>query len=68
VSTVTRIPQEPFAVVKAMPSATLNQVREIMLVEPVRREDAQADETATPSDAVTDTVADEVTVEGDDDE
>lgn len=35
VSSVTRIPQEPFADVKAAPSATLNQVREIMLVEPV---------------------------------
>ena len=33
VSGVTRIPQEPFADVKATPSATLNQVREIMLVE-----------------------------------
>ena len=34
VSSVTRIPQEPFADVGATPAATLNQVREIMLVEP----------------------------------
>ena len=65
VSTVTRIPQEPFAVVKATPSATLNQVREIMLVEPVRREGVQpGEETVTP----TDEAADQVTDEGDEDE
>ena len=44
VESVTRIPQEPFAVVKATPSATLNQVREIMLVEPVRPDEAANDE------------------------
>ncbi len=32
VESVTRIPQEPFAVVSATPSATLDQVREIMLI------------------------------------
>jgi rod shape-determining protein MreC len=60
VSTVTRIPQEPFAVVKATPSATLNQVREIMLVEPVRRDDVQPDEgTVMPTDEAADPVTDE---------
>ncbi|MEO1246180.1 MAG: rod shape-determining protein MreC [Pseudomonadota bacterium] len=33
VSAVTRIPQEPFADVNAVPAATLNQVREIMLID-----------------------------------
>ncbi len=33
VESVTRIPQEPFAAVRATPVATLNQVREILLVE-----------------------------------
>ena len=33
VSSVTRIPQEPFADVTAVPAATLNQVREIMLID-----------------------------------
>jgi len=32
VESVTRIPQEPFASVSAIPSAALNQVREIMLI------------------------------------
>lgn len=32
VETVTRIPQEPFALVTARPAAALNQVREIMLI------------------------------------
>jgi len=32
VDTVTRIPQEPFALVTARPSAALNQVREVMLI------------------------------------
>ena len=32
VDSVTRVPQEPFAVVTATPSAALNQVREIMLI------------------------------------
>ena len=32
VESVTRIPQEPFAVVSATPSATLDQVREVMLI------------------------------------
>ncbi len=32
VDMVTRVPQEPFAVVTATPSAALNQVREIMLI------------------------------------
>ncbi len=49
VESVTRVPQEPFAVVKATPRATLNQVREIMLIEPVRP-DAAATE-APPSAA-----------------
>ena len=46
VSGVTRIPQEPFADVKAAPAATLNQVREIMLVEA-----ADPIESADPVDA-----------------
>lgn len=32
VETVTRLPQEPFALVTARPSAALNQVREVMLI------------------------------------
>ena len=44
VSSVTRIPQEPFADVEATPSATLNQVREIMLVEPAEPALADAPE------------------------
>ncbi len=34
VDTVTRIPQEPYAVVTATPSASLGQVREVMLINP----------------------------------
>ena len=42
VSSVVRIPQEPFADVSAVPAATLNQVREIMLIdiEPPSRDDS----------------------------
>jgi rod shape-determining protein MreC len=34
VDTVTRIPQEPFAAVTAIPSAALNQIREVLLIGP----------------------------------
>ena len=55
VASVTRIPQEPFADVKATPSAVLNQVREIMLVEPVRQDEVPAE--AADSDAPADDAA-----------
>ncbi len=45
VDSVVRIPQEPFAAVSAVPSAALNQVREIMLI-------WSADEPATEPEAV----------------
>jgi len=32
IDSVTRIPQEPFAVVTAKPAAALNQIREVMLI------------------------------------
>ena len=43
VDTVTRIPQEPYAVVTAIPSASLGQVREVMLISPGSAQE-QADE------------------------
>lgn len=39
IDSVTRIPQEPFAAVSAVPAAKLNQVREIMLVWSIEGED-----------------------------
>ncbi len=39
IDNVTRIPQEPFAVVSAKPAAKLNQVREIMLIWSIADED-----------------------------
>ncbi len=39
IDTVTRIPQEPFAAVSAIPAAKLNQVREIMLIWSIADED-----------------------------
>ena len=59
VDSVTRIPQEPFADVKARPSASLNQVREIMLIEALPPLDDAADmsaageETDDPADGMT---------------
>ena len=41
VDAVTRIPQEPFASVTAVPAAALNQVREIMLIWTVPEADSQ---------------------------
>ena len=46
VESVIRVPQEPFAIVKATPSATLNQVREIMLIESVRPDSASIPESS----------------------
>jgi rod shape-determining protein MreC len=40
VESVTRVPQEPFAAVSAMPSAALNQVREVMLIWSVQDEES----------------------------
>lgn len=54
VDTVTRIPQEPFASVTATPAASLNQVREIMLIWSAT-EESEAPVEAT-SDAANDSV------------
>ncbi|MFQ5546664.1 MAG: rod shape-determining protein MreC [Woeseia sp.] len=43
IDSVTRIPQEPFAAVSAVPAAKLNQVREIMLVWSIEGEDEPED-------------------------
>lgn len=61
VESITRIPQEPFAVVKATPSATLNQVREIMLVEPVHADSLTAGDTAADETPLDDTTEETVT-------
>lgn len=53
VESVTRIPQEPFADVAATPAATLNQVREIMLVEADEPERSEAPvDPADPADPI----------------
>lgn len=52
VDSVTRIPQEPFALVTARPAAALNQVREIMLI-------WSGDEDAEPPEMQTAETADE---------
>jgi rod shape-determining protein MreC len=44
INTVTRIPQEPFADVTATPSASLDQVREVMLIWTESRQEAEDDE------------------------
>jgi rod shape-determining protein MreC len=49
IDSVTRIPQEPFAVVTAKPAAALNQIREVMLI-------------WTSVDTATDTANDEVAI------
>lgn len=51
VETVTRLPQEPFALVTARPSAALNQVREVMLI---WSDDEQAPTEIPAADAVGD--------------
>lgn len=51
VETVTRLPQEPFALVTARPSAALNQVREVMLI---WSDDEQAPTETPAADAVGD--------------
>ena len=63
VDMVTRVPQEPFAVVTATPSAALNQVREIMLIwaEPVE----EASDEVEPPAAEEEVVDDEETTEPD---
>jgi len=43
IDSVTRIPQEPFAAVSARPAASLNQVREIMLIWSVADDDNKAE-------------------------
>jgi len=48
VDAVKRIPQEPFASVSAIPSAALNQIREVMLIWPGIA--AETDETASASE------------------
>ena len=61
VNSVTRIPQEPFADVAATPAATLNQVREIMLVEAdePERDEAPADESSADESSADQSTADE---------
>ncbi len=54
---VTRIPQEPFADVKATPSATLNQVREIMLVEQAELPELVAPEPAPEAEVEAEEIA-----------
>lgn len=49
IDSITRIPQEPFAVVTAKPAAALNQIREVMLI-------------WTSVDTATDTANDEVAI------
>lgn len=51
IDSVTRIPQEPFAIVTAKPAAALNQIREVMLI-------------WSSTDAATDAIADEPAVAG----
>ena len=51
VDSVTRIPQEPFAIVTAKPAAALNQIREVMLI-------------WSSTDAAADAIADESAVAG----
>lgn len=50
VTSVTRVPEEPFARVAATPSAALDQVREIMLIWSAEAE-ADADAATSPGDA-----------------
>jgi rod shape-determining protein MreC len=65
VDTVTRIPQEPFASVTAIPAAALNQVREVMLVwaeeveEPEPVEDDPVEQPAAELPTVDDDAVDE---------
>ncbi len=61
VESVTRIPQEPFAAVEATPAATLNQVREIMLVEAdePERNDSPADGSSAGEPLGSEPLADE---------
>jgi rod shape-determining protein MreC len=57
VETVTRVPQEPFADVTARPAASLDQVREVMLIwsaraqQPAETTDEPAAETVDPAEA-----------------
>lgn len=51
IDSVTRIPQEPFAIVTAKPAAALNQIREVMLI-------------WSSTDAAADAIADESAVAG----
>jgi rod shape-determining protein MreC len=70
VDSVRRIPQEPFASVTAVPSAALNQVREIMLIWPDASADSATDpvgvDTEAPDDAAAATPGDTVAEPGDD--
>ncbi len=50
VETVTRVPQEPFAEVTARPAASLDQVREVMLIWSARAQESAAAESGETAD------------------
>jgi len=65
VETVTRIPQEPFASVTATPAASLNQVREIMLIWSAPEESEEIDDAISeePADVTSDAAEESVDVD-----